>query len=97
MAASLSDFQETTRSPSEILHSILDRWDSVLPRLAADDPDLAGRWAELDMLRGETVRVDLGPSIVTGIGRGIDPEGALVLRTKDGEARLYGGRVLRTK
>ncbi len=95
MAVSLADLCGTCRTRSEILGSILQQLELILPKLSANDQGLATRWAELDTLRGETVRVDLGTSVLTGIGRGIDAEGALVLITDEGESRLFGGRVLR--
>ncbi|MHC5540110.1 biotin--[acetyl-CoA-carboxylase] ligase, partial [Singulisphaera rosea] len=58
---------------------------------------LAERWSELDTLRGERLRVALGPRIVTGVGRGINTEGALLVDV-DGEViPLFGGQVLRDR
>lgn len=94
LAASLFDWGDP-RTSDEVLAGFLDRFAGVLPRLAADDPALAARWADLDTLRGQPVRVDLGPRVVTGVGRGIDPDGALLLTTAGGPLRLFGGRVLR--
>ncbi len=94
LAATLSDWGDP-RTPDEILADFLIRFAAVVPRLAADDPALAARWAELDTLRDRPVRVDLGPRVVTGVGRGIDPDGALILATAAGPLRLLGGRVLR--
>ena len=95
MAVSLAELQGTCGTLTEILGSILHQLDLILPKLSANDQGLARRWAELDTLRGETVRVDLGTRVLTGIGRGIDAEGALVLLTDEGEIHLFGGRVLR--
>ncbi len=95
MAVSLAELRGTCGTSSEILGSILHQLDRILPKLSANDQGLARRWAELDTLRGETVRVDLGTRVLTGIGRGIDAEGALVLLTDEGEIHLFGGRVLR--
>jgi BirA family biotin operon repressor/biotin-[acetyl-CoA-carboxylase] ligase len=79
-----------------LLHAILAGFARVLDRLAHDDPGLAERWSALDTLRDQPVRVDLGPRIIAGIGRGIDREGALCLATaEEGMVRLFGGQVLR--
>lgn len=75
--------------------AILEQFQSVSERLAGGDPTLAERWDQLDLLRDRRVRVDLGPRIVTGLGRGIDPEGALRLATESETVRLFGGQVLR--
>src|SRR4051794_18261224 len=98
MAASLPDLRLEPAPPGEVerlLRLILGSFAGVLDRLAHDDPGLPARWSSLDTLRDRPVRVDLGPRIVTGVGRGIDPEGALCLATEGGEIRLFGGQVLR--
>lgn len=98
MAASLSEiFQIAGPHPGlpECLAAILDRVGAMLPRLSANDVDLARRWNELDLLRDEPVRVALGPRLVAGIGCGIDDDGALVVDDGRKQERLSGGTVLR--
>ncbi len=94
LAATLHEWGEI-RTQAEILSAFLGHFETILPRLANDDPTLAQRWAEFDTLRGESVRVDLGSRLLTGIGRGIDHEGALKLETDSETLRLFGGRILR--
>ena len=48
-------------------------------------------WARLDLLAGRAVRLDEGGRPVDGIALGIDAEGALRLRTADGERRCHAG------
>jgi BirA family biotin operon repressor/biotin-[acetyl-CoA-carboxylase] ligase len=98
MAASLADLRPSTtpgRDLEPLLLAILERFAGVVDRLARDDPSLAARWQALDTLRDRTIRVNFGPSIVTGVARGIDPDGALCLDTDEGATRLFGGQVLR--
>jgi BirA family transcriptional regulator, biotin operon repressor / biotin---[acetyl-CoA-carboxylase] ligase len=98
MATSLADLRPPPVPSGEVerlLHVILGGFASVLDRLAHDDPALPARWETLDTLRDRRVQVDLGPRVVTGVGQGIDPEGALCLDTEEGPLRLFGGRVLR--
>lgn len=98
LAASLAGFAAPGSDgpdPDRLLATILEQIEAVLPRLAGDDPSLAARWSELDTLRRQSVRVDLGPRVVAGIGRGIDADGALCLETAGETRRIYGGRVLR--
>ena len=73
LAASLSEWGDPPE-PDDVLSAFLDAFAMAVARLAADDPSLASRWAELDTLLGEPVRVDLGPRVVSGVGRGIDPK-----------------------
>ena len=79
----------------EVLHALLTNLETVIPRLAHDDPTLAARWTALDTLRGHSVRIDLGTSVLTGVGAGIDPDGALLVATDRGLVRVFGGQVLR--
>ncbi len=98
MAVALTQLREAPPSRDDLellLRSILNQFGAVLPRLASDDPLLAERWDCLDTLRDRRVRVDLGPRIVAGMGRGIDAEGALCLAVDRGTIRIVGGRVLR--
>jgi BirA family biotin operon repressor/biotin-[acetyl-CoA-carboxylase] ligase len=98
MAVSLREIADDPGHPpavDDVLFALLERLPRVFERLAADDPLLAGRWADLDTLRDQAVRVNLGTRVVSGVGLGIDPEGALNLATDQGPLRLFGGQVLR--
>jgi BirA family biotin operon repressor/biotin-[acetyl-CoA-carboxylase] ligase len=79
----------------QLLAAILRHFESVLARLVDGDPELANQWSRLDLLRDRWLRVDVGPRIVAGWGRGIDPEGALCLDDGEQRLRLFGGQVLR--
>ena len=81
--------------PTELLDAILGRFSASLGALARDDPRLVERWNARDTLAGRPVRVDLGPRVVAGVGRGIDPRGGLVLATAAGPVTVHGGQVLR--
>lgn len=96
MAVSLHEMGATLTKP-EVLRSILAEIEQVFPRLASDDPTLAERWASLDQLLGRELRVDLGDTILSGLGAGIDAEGALLVATPRETHRLFGGRVLRDR
>ncbi|MDG3007543.1 biotin--[acetyl-CoA-carboxylase] ligase [Paludisphaera mucosa] len=77
------------------LAAALDRLPTALRRLAADDPELAATWARLDLLRGRPLRAAVGPRNLAGVGRGIDPQGALLLDDGREVHRLFAGRILR--
>jgi BirA family biotin operon repressor/biotin-[acetyl-CoA-carboxylase] ligase len=98
MAASLSELSPRALGPAsatDLLDAVHAQLATIVNQLAANDPTLAERWAELDTLRDRPVRVDLGPRIVSGTGGGIDREGALYVITEAGAVRLFGGQVLR--
>lgn len=48
-------------------------------------------WARMDLLAGKPVRVDHVGQPIDGIALGIDADGALRLRTADGERRCHAG------
>ena len=78
-----------------LIPAILGHFESVLQRLALDDPALACRWNGLDLLREKWVCVDHGTHQVAGWGRGIDHNGALCLHDGQRPLRIFGGRVIR--
>jgi BirA family transcriptional regulator, biotin operon repressor / biotin---[acetyl-CoA-carboxylase] ligase len=99
MATSLADLAPLAIAgarPRRLLSAILERFGVVLRMLVARDTELAGRWNELDVLRGRTVRVDVGTHVVEGRGGGIDSDGALRVDQGGTTIRLYGGTVLRS-
>ena len=69
--------------------------DALVPLLARFDVEgLApwqATWARLDLLAGKPVRLEHGGQPIEGIALGIDAEGALRLRTSDGERRCHAG------
>jgi BirA family transcriptional regulator, biotin operon repressor / biotin---[acetyl-CoA-carboxylase] ligase len=48
-------------------------------------------WTALDALNGRPARVLLGGAVISGIARGVDPDGALLLETPDGMRRFVSG------
>jgi BirA family transcriptional regulator, biotin operon repressor / biotin---[acetyl-CoA-carboxylase] ligase len=98
MATSLTNLHRDRtdeRLLPRVLAAILGQFPSVLERLVNRDPDLAGRWSRLDLLRDHWVRVDLGTRILAGRGCGIDRDGALCLEDGAERHRVFGGQVLR--
>ena len=93
--ADLSTNPLTSEDVDRLFRAILEQFADVLGRLVREDPALPMLWDRLDRLRDRRVRVDLGPRIVSGIGRGIDPDGALVLAGETEVFRLFGGQVFR--
>ena len=98
MAASAESLRGRPISPEDaesLFLAMLARFGDVLPPLAAEGPGLAARWDALDTLRGSAVRVDQGARVVSGIGRGINPQGALLLDCDGRPSAIFGGQVLR--
>lgn len=98
MAAAVAEYCDrdlTAEDQRDLFDALLGRLDDGFARLAGDDEALATRWVELDQLLGSAVRIDLGGSIVEGVGRGIAADGALLIDDGQSLRRIYGGRVLR--
>ena len=98
MAVSLKEHAERYSETSDrerLLARVVAQFESTLGRLAADDPGLAARWDQLDALRDRLVRLNLGSQVIQGIGRGIEPSGALVLACESGLKAFHGGQILR--
>jgi BirA family biotin operon repressor/biotin-[acetyl-CoA-carboxylase] ligase len=79
-----------------LLERICERLACALRALAGSDPGLAERWASLDTLRGQPVRIDLEGRVLSGRAEGIDATGALRVATPGEILTIRGGRVLRS-
>jgi BirA family transcriptional regulator, biotin operon repressor / biotin---[acetyl-CoA-carboxylase] ligase len=100
MATSLAELNAKSideESLPRLLSAILKHFESVLIRLVNGDTSLPAYWNDLDRLRDQWIRVELGTRIVAGLGRGIDAEGALCVDDGRQQHRLIGGQVLRTR
>jgi BirA family biotin operon repressor/biotin-[acetyl-CoA-carboxylase] ligase len=93
IATSLIDFTGRHLELTEVLICVLRQLEIQLARLGGGDPGLAADWHSRCVLRGRTVAVDSGARTTIGVCQGIDEEGALVLLTEGGPARLFGGVV----
>jgi len=95
MATSLRLLGMTTHGTDEIFYALLADLPTIISRLAADDPQLASRWGEVDCLRGQRVWLKAGDRVHAGTGAGITADGGLILSTPNGQQVFYGGQVLR--
>lgn len=56
--------------------------------------DLAATWADFDQIAGQAVCLNLPNAVVSGVARGVDATGALLLETADGRMTPYiGGEI----
>ncbi len=88
----LASLSPTPPDRSELCVALLD---ALVPLLAHYEREgLApwqATWARLDLLAGRAVRLEEGGQAIDGIALGIDAEGALRLRTANGERRCHAG------
>jgi biotin-(acetyl-CoA carboxylase) ligase len=59
--------------------------------LVSDGPQIAARANALCVQRGRRLCVQHGRRVLTGVCRGIGPDGALLLETAAGQQQLYSG------
>ena len=64
--AAVSSLAQATELQPRLLAAILREIERVVGRLASADSALSARWSELDTLRNQTVRVDVGSHVVVG-------------------------------
>lgn len=69
------------------LHATLARFDS------AGFSAVASQWSRFDVARDAAVRVLNGETVLEGIARGVDHNGALLVDAADGRHRLHAGEV----
>ena len=81
---------------SQLLIDWLDHFARHLRDLAEGEPALPIRWHALCALTGQTIELSSGNRRVSGVCRGIDGEGTLLVETDEGPDRLYAGVLLRT-
>jgi BirA family biotin operon repressor/biotin-[acetyl-CoA-carboxylase] ligase len=96
IATSLVDELDDNRlcSPGDVLLRVLQCLDGELQRLATGRLDLIDRWKTRCVLTGHSVSLEAGGRRVTGICRGIDSSGAILLEA-DGEVRPWFGGIVR--
>ncbi len=90
-AATLRDLTGRPQDQTQILIGLLGRLERNFAGLGSDGAGIAARADALCVQRGRTLCVQQGQRTLTGICRGIAPDGALRLETATGQQRLYSG------
>jgi BirA family transcriptional regulator, biotin operon repressor / biotin---[acetyl-CoA-carboxylase] ligase len=90
----LSDVADTIPSRNKLAAMMIEALSEALPQFEADGlrPFLA-EWRRLDAYRDREVQLQLGEKIVTGIERGIDDQGALLVEHGGKQQRYYSGEI----
>jgi BirA family biotin operon repressor/biotin-[acetyl-CoA-carboxylase] ligase len=90
-AATLFDLTGRRHDQTGILIALVQRLERNFAALASDCPQITARADALCLQHGRTLSVQQGRRTVTGVCRGIAPDGALRLETVEGQERLYSG------
>jgi len=94
-AATLFDLTGRPHDHTEILIALLDHLHRLLQQLAQSPERIAALANQACLQHGQTLRVQLGNSVILGRCEGIASDGALVLETSEGLRRLYSGVLIK--
>lgn len=88
----LASLSPTPPRRTELCVALLDVLVPLLARFEVEGlAPWQAAWARLDLLAGKPVRLEHAGRPIDGVALGIDAEGALRLRTADGERRCHAG------
>lgn len=88
----MSDVSGQSHNRVEILASFLRHLDELIQSSVGGIPVLSD-WPNYCLLTGKPVTLGVGNTEVSGICQGIDPTGALLIETSQGQKRFVGGVV----
>ena len=89
--ATLYELTGRTHDQTQILVSLLQQLQREFARLASAAEQIAERANALCLQYRRTLTIQSGSQTIAGVCRGIAPDGALRLDTREGERRLYSG------
>lgn len=78
---------------SDVLSTLVSRWELWFQRLIAEEIDFPNLWRAKCYLTGARISVTTGPDVRSGICRGLDADGALLIETPSGIERMLAGTV----
>jgi BirA family biotin operon repressor/biotin-[acetyl-CoA-carboxylase] ligase len=91
-AAAVADACAAAPSRNFVAGAILDELLSMLEQFGNEGfAAFRDAWTALDGLHGRAAQVAIGDRIITGIARGVDQDGALLLDTSDRMQRFVSG------
>lgn len=79
----------------DVLVAILQQLDSRLKYLVSGFDALSNEWSERCLLTGRTVEIEYNARRISGLCRGIDHDGAILLDTPTGRERCLSGVVIK--
>jgi len=94
-AATLRDACGAETDRAGLLLRILRQYERHLRLLAEGDYGWWLHWHELCLLRGQRVELQAGTQRLVGLCQGVNPQGALLLRTPQGDQEIFAGTIVR--
>jgi len=92
-AATLLDLTGSCHDHTEMLIRLLQNLERLLARLGREPQAIAAHADSLCLQRGRSLTLDTGQEPITGVCRGIAPDGGLVLETSQGRRVFHSGVV----
>lgn len=92
----LKDATQRDFDLTDVLLLVLQRWADLFERLITGRLNLRAGWAPHCVLTGRAVQLQAGRQTVSGVCRGIDDSGALLIETAHGLERCHSGTVCRS-
>ncbi len=92
-ATALCDQLPRSPSTAEVLLSVLQHWERERIDYCANPDSLLTRWTPRCYLSGKRVQLTAGEASVSGLCRGIDDDGCLLIETASGLERRIAGTV----
>jgi BirA family transcriptional regulator, biotin operon repressor / biotin---[acetyl-CoA-carboxylase] ligase len=92
-AVALCDVLHEEIDRSEVLLNIVKQLETRIKLLADGRDDLRALWQERCLLTGRTVQIEMHSGEITGLCRGIDRDGTLLVETSGGCQRIVSGVV----
>ncbi len=94
-ATSLCDVVGKKSNPSTVLIAVLSAFSSHVQLLTSSPSSLNEKWEDRSILTGCSVRLAVGREEIQGECRGIDQDGALLLKTDRGVQRFVTGVIVK--
>ena len=95
IATSIFDETDTDFSPSDVLLSFLQRFESLICELGSESFNIKDRWQQQCTLTGHQISLESGDHKIVGLCRGISDAGAINVETEGAVRPWYGGIVRR--
>ncbi|SHI26482.1 bifunctional biotin--[acetyl-CoA-carboxylase] ligase/biotin operon repressor BirA [Ferrimonas marina] len=90
--ADLQSQQADRIDRNALAQAVLGHLDSALPRFEQEGlAPFVEAWKQRDCFAGKPVQLSMGERVITGVARGIDTQGNLLLALENGELKAFAG------
>ncbi|MGA2797711.1 MAG: hypothetical protein ABSE63_09045, partial [Thermoguttaceae bacterium] len=94
-ATTLLELSGARHDHAEVLVALLHRLERQIVTLKRDPDEIAARADALCLQRGKPIVLQHDRQTIAGLCRGIAPDGALLMETRDGLRSYYSGTIIK--